>query len=149
MYNSWMSSELWGQWAASQGQLRGLAGQLEAAHSGTQMRMCCPCPSQCWHYLGCHSARVTPGSAPALPGTGAHQQGDKTPESQPGDCPEDGQCHRDGAWSARTRSSCSSVLSQTRLSRTLIDGEPSHAGPGLFSNPSVINDLIFGQSHLD
>lgn len=70
---------------------------------------------------------------------------------QGGDCPGDGQCHRDGqqGHGAPPAQALGSMLSQTRVPRTLIDGEPSHAGPGLFSNPSVINDLIFGQSHLD
>lgn len=42
-----------------------------------------------------------------------------------------------------------SQLSRARAPRTLTVGKPSHARPPRFSNPSVINDLIFGQSHLD
>lgn len=70
---------------------------------------------------------------------------------QGGHCPEDRQCHQDDqqGHGAPPAQALGSMLSQSRVPRTLIDGEPSHAGPGLFSNPSVINDLIFGQSHLD
>lgn len=104
---------------------------------------------------GCHGARGTPGSASAPPGTSpASSLGQEhRVKTERGDSPRTGSAtgmvpgpQGHGAPPAQA---LGSVLSQTRVPRTLIDGEPSHAGPGLFSNPSVINDLFFGQSHLD